>query len=75
MVITDVAMDRACISRGEGESSRHGSAGPVPKRVEQGVAWEKIPYRKVLCQLGRQGSGIHINLLTGRGAVLSSVAY
>ncbi len=47
-VITDAAMDRACISRGEGEVSSHGSAGPVPKRVERGVARGKILYRKVL---------------------------
>jgi hypothetical protein len=51
-VITDAAMDRACISRGEGEVSSHGSAGPVPKRIEQGVARGKILYRKVLGQLG-----------------------
>ena len=51
-VITYAAMDRACISRGEGEVSSHGSAGPVPKRIEQGVARGKILYRKVLGQLG-----------------------
>jgi hypothetical protein len=61
MVITDVAMVGACISRGEGESSRHGSAGPVPKRVEQGVAWGKTLCRKMLGQLGRQCLGIHIH--------------
>ena len=52
-IITDAAMDRACISTGEGEVSRYGSAGPVPKRVEQGVARGKILYRKVLGQLAR----------------------
>jgi hypothetical protein len=57
-VITDAAMDRACISTGEGEVSRYGSAGPVPKRVEQGVARGKILERKVLGKLGRQGLGI-----------------
>ena len=57
-VITDAAMDRACISSGEGEVSRYGSAGPVPKRVEQGVARGKILERKVLGQLGSQGLGI-----------------
>jgi len=51
-VITDAAMDRACIPTGEGEVSSHGSAGPVSKRVSQGVSWGKILYRKVLGQLG-----------------------
>ena len=57
-VFTDAARDRACISTGEGEVSRYGSAGPVPKRVEQGVARSKILERKVPGQLGRQGLGI-----------------
>jgi hypothetical protein len=61
MVIVDAAMDRVCISRGEGEISRHGSGVPVPKRVEQWVAWGKILCRKMPGQLGRQGLGIHIN--------------
>ena len=33
----------------------------MPKRVEQGVAWDKILYRKMLGQLGRQGLGSNIN--------------
>lgn len=61
MVIIDAAMDRVCISRGEGEISRHGSGAPVPKRVEQGVAWGKILCRIMVGQHGRQGLGIHIH--------------